>query len=47
MAAAHAESVRIKNQALDDVLQSVIRSVPMSDESRAKIASLIGKWGQP
>ncbi len=45
MAAAHAETTTIKNQALDDVLAHIMRTVPMSDEARARIAGLIGQWG--
>ncbi len=40
MAAAHAQTTRIKNQALDDVLEHVLRTVPMSDEARKRIAEI-------
>jgi len=45
IAAARAETTRLKNAALDDVLRAVIAMPWLSDEARAKIASLIGKGG--
>jgi hypothetical protein len=45
MAAAHAETTRIRNQALDDVLAHLLRTIPMSDEARALIAGQLGQNG--
>lgn len=41
MAAAHAETVRIKNDALDSTLAHILRTVPMPDDARARIAGLL------
>ncbi len=45
MAAAHAESVRIRNQALDDVLAHVLKHHELSEQARERIAGLIGQGG--
>ncbi len=44
IAAAHAETVRIKNQALDDVLAHIMRTFPMSDQARERIAEVLRGW---
>jgi hypothetical protein len=46
MAAARAESTRIKNQALDDVLAHLLKHHELSDEARERIGGLIGQWGE-
>ncbi|WP_156766512.1 hypothetical protein [Mycobacterium sp. E2327] len=45
MAAAHAERVRIKNQALDEVLTDLLKHHELSDKARERISGLIGQWG--
>lgn len=45
IAAAHAENVRIRNQALDDVLAHLLKHHELSEQARELIAGLIGRWG--
>lgn len=45
LAAAHAESVRIRNQALDDVLTRLLKHHELTEQARERIAGLIGQWG--
>ncbi|MGO8770406.1 MAG: hypothetical protein ACLQIK_07335 [Mycobacterium sp.] len=45
LAAARAETTRIKNQALDDVLAHLLKHHELSEQARELIAGLIGRWG--
>ncbi len=45
MAAAHAETTRIKNQALDEALAHILCTVPMSDQARERIAEVLRGGG--
>jgi hypothetical protein len=45
MADAHAETPATKNDALDATLAHILRTVPMSDETRARIAEVIAQGG--
>ncbi len=45
LAAARAETTRIKNQALDDVLAHLLKHHELSEQARDLIAGLIGRWG--
>ncbi len=41
-ASLHEESVAARNNALDTVLRDLIKTVPLSDEARRRIAELLG-----
>jgi hypothetical protein len=46
MARVRAESFRIKNQALDDVLTHILNHHELDEQARERIAGLIGQWGE-